>query len=200
MLKNSNRYRSQNNNTFTHQPKFELQSSSQYQAIEIKSIITRRTLTSEKKQCRLRIEDVRLGLQLTPSVFTSVTFSNSTSCVFFATPNTCVTSVIHVPALSVLTNHILVNPVSTLYNGLNLSAVNPEDYLAFTISLYFSNLTIKTYPILDSGTTNSLIDSQFAADNQIPLIQKSVPIPLNVIDWCPIASGCVSHYNKLLNL
>ncbi len=54
--------------------------------------------------------------------------------------------------------------------------------------------------LVDSGATSSFIDQTFVAQHNIPVVKKSAPIPVEVIDGRTIASGAITHEIALLEL
>jgi hypothetical protein len=47
--------------------------------------------------------------------------------------------------------------------------------------------------LVDSGTTFSFIDQTFVVQHNIPMVKKSTPIPVEVIDGRTITSGAITH-------
>ncbi len=47
--------------------------------------------------------------------------------------------------------------------------------------------------LVDSGATSSFIDQTFVVQHNIPVIKKSTPVPVEVIDGKTIASGAITH-------
>jgi hypothetical protein len=54
--------------------------------------------------------------------------------------------------------------------------------------------------LVDSGATSSFIDQTFVAQHNIPVVKKSIPIPVEVIDGRTIASGAITHETTPLEL
>jgi hypothetical protein len=54
--------------------------------------------------------------------------------------------------------------------------------------------------LVDSGATSSFIDQTFVAQHNIPVIMKSTPIPVEVIDGRTIVSGAITHETTPLEL
>ncbi len=54
--------------------------------------------------------------------------------------------------------------------------------------------------LVDSGTTSSFIDQTFVVQHNIPVIKKSTPVPIEVIDGRTIASGAITHKTTPLDL
>ncbi len=54
--------------------------------------------------------------------------------------------------------------------------------------------------LVDSGTTSSFIDQTFVAQHNIPVVKKSTPIPVEVIDGRTIASNEITHETTALEL
>lgn len=54
--------------------------------------------------------------------------------------------------------------------------------------------------MIDSGATNSFVNSSFLGTTHIPLVQKDVPLELQVIDGRPISSGAITHHSALSTL
>jgi hypothetical protein len=54
--------------------------------------------------------------------------------------------------------------------------------------------------LVDSGATSSFIDQTFLAQHNIPVVKKSTPIPVEVIDGRTIASGAITHETTPLEL
>jgi len=54
--------------------------------------------------------------------------------------------------------------------------------------------------LVDSGATSSFIDQTFVVQHNIPVIKKSTPVPVEVIDGRTIASGAITHETTPLEL
>jgi hypothetical protein len=54
--------------------------------------------------------------------------------------------------------------------------------------------------LVDSGATSSFIDQTFVVQHNIPMIKKSTPVPVEVIDRRTIASGAITHGTTPLEL
>jgi hypothetical protein len=54
--------------------------------------------------------------------------------------------------------------------------------------------------LVDFGVTSSFIDQTFVTQHNIPVVKKSTPIPVEVIDGRTIASGAITHETTLLKL
>ncbi len=54
--------------------------------------------------------------------------------------------------------------------------------------------------LVNSGATSSFIDQTFVAQHNIPVVKKSTPIPVEVIDGKTIASGAITHETTPLEL
>jgi hypothetical protein len=54
--------------------------------------------------------------------------------------------------------------------------------------------------LVDSGATSSFIDQTFDAQHNIPMVKKSTPVPVEVIDGKTIASGAITHETTPLEL
>jgi hypothetical protein len=54
--------------------------------------------------------------------------------------------------------------------------------------------------LVDSGTTFSFIDQTFVAQHNIPVVKKSTPVLVEVIDGRTIAYGAITHETTLLEL
>jgi hypothetical protein len=54
--------------------------------------------------------------------------------------------------------------------------------------------------LVDSGATSSFIDQTFVVQHNIPVIKKSTPVPVEVIDGRTIASGAITHKKTPLEL
>jgi len=54
--------------------------------------------------------------------------------------------------------------------------------------------------LMDSGTTSSFIDQTFVVQHKIPVIKKSTPVPVEVIDGRTIASDAITHETTFLEL
>jgi hypothetical protein len=54
--------------------------------------------------------------------------------------------------------------------------------------------------LVDSGATSSFIDQTFVAQHNIPVVKKSTPVPVEVIDWRTITSGAITHETTPLEL
>ncbi len=52
--------------------------------------------------------------------------------------------------------------------------------------------------LVDLGATSSFIDQTFIAQHNIPVVKKSTPIPVEVIDGRTIAFGAITHKTTLL--
>jgi len=54
--------------------------------------------------------------------------------------------------------------------------------------------------LVDFGTTSFFIDQTFVVQHNIPVIKKSTPVPVEVIDGRTIASGAITHETTPLEL
>jgi hypothetical protein len=54
--------------------------------------------------------------------------------------------------------------------------------------------------LVDSGATSSFIDQTFVVQHNIPVVKKSTPILVEVIDGRTIASGAITHETTPLEL
>jgi hypothetical protein len=54
--------------------------------------------------------------------------------------------------------------------------------------------------LVDSSATSSFIDQTFIAQHNIPVVKKSTPVPVKVIDGRTIASGAITHETTPLEL
>jgi hypothetical protein len=54
--------------------------------------------------------------------------------------------------------------------------------------------------LVDSGATSSFIDQTFVAQHNIPVVKKSTPVLVEVIDGRTIASGAITHETTPLEL
>jgi hypothetical protein len=54
--------------------------------------------------------------------------------------------------------------------------------------------------LVDFGATSSFIDQTFVAQHNIPMVKKSTPVPVEVIDGRTIASGAITHKTTPLEL
>jgi hypothetical protein len=54
--------------------------------------------------------------------------------------------------------------------------------------------------LVDSAATSSFIDQTFVAQHNIPVVKKSTPIPIEVIDGRTIAFGVITHETTPLEL
>jgi len=54
--------------------------------------------------------------------------------------------------------------------------------------------------LVDSSATSSFIDQTFVIQHNIPMIKKSTPVPVKVIDGRTIASGVITHETTPLEL
>jgi len=54
--------------------------------------------------------------------------------------------------------------------------------------------------LVDSSTTSSFIDQTFVAQHNIPMVKKSTPVPVEVIDGRTIISGAITRETTLLKL
>jgi hypothetical protein len=54
--------------------------------------------------------------------------------------------------------------------------------------------------LVDFGASSSFIDKTFVAQHNIPVVTKSTPIPVEVIDGRTIASGVITHETTPLEL
>src|SRR5690606_26504531 len=75
-----------------------------------------------------------------------------------------------------------------------------EDHLVLAVTITFESSVIQTHAMIDCGASSSFIDSKFASSVSIPLIQKSEPVDLRVIDGESISSGPVQFHTVPLNL
>ena len=76
------------------------------------------------------------------------------------------------------------------------SALTAQPTSCFTIPLSFGPQKIKTLALLDSGASACFLDKEFAERHKIPLVLKSKPIHVEVIDGRPLLSGSVIHESK----
>lgn len=63
----------------------------------------------------------------------------------------------------------------------------------FNVALSFNSLDLQTSVLIDSGASACFIDEDFIKRYKIPLIKKPCPVPVEVIDGRPLASGHVTH-------
>src|SRR5450759_2346206 len=63
----------------------------------------------------------------------------------------------------------------------------------FTIPLSFGPQKLKTTALLDSGASACFLDEEFVKSHKFPLVQKSQPVHVEVIDGRPLSSGSVTH-------
>jgi len=54
--------------------------------------------------------------------------------------------------------------------------------------------------LVDSGATSSFIDQTFVTQHNIPVVKKSTPVPVEVIDGRTIAFGAITHETTPLEL
>jgi hypothetical protein len=54
--------------------------------------------------------------------------------------------------------------------------------------------------LVDSDTTSFFIDQTFITQHNIPVVKKSTPISVEVIDGRTIVSGAITHETTLLEL
>jgi hypothetical protein len=54
--------------------------------------------------------------------------------------------------------------------------------------------------LVDSSATSSFIDQTFVAQHNIPVVKKSTPVPVEVIDGRTITSGAITHETTPLEL
>jgi hypothetical protein len=54
--------------------------------------------------------------------------------------------------------------------------------------------------LVDSGATSSFIDQTFVAQHNIPVVKKSTPVPVEVIDGRTIAFRAITHETTPLEL
>jgi hypothetical protein len=54
--------------------------------------------------------------------------------------------------------------------------------------------------LVDFGTTSSFIDQTFVTQHNIPVVKKSTPVSIEVIDGRTIASGAITHETTPLEL
>ncbi len=54
--------------------------------------------------------------------------------------------------------------------------------------------------LVDSGATSSFIDQTFVAQHNIPMVKKSTPVSVEVIDGRTIGSGAITHETTPLEL
>jgi hypothetical protein len=54
--------------------------------------------------------------------------------------------------------------------------------------------------LVDSGATSSFIHQTFVAQHNIPVVKKSTPVPVEVIDGRSIASGAITRETAPLEL
>ena len=82
------------------------------------------------------------------------------------------------------------NSVSQQQLGSSLSA---QPAPSFTISLSFGPQKLKTTALLDSGASACFLDEEFVKSHKFPLVQKSQPVHVEVIDGRLLSSGSVTH-------
>ena len=83
------------------------------------------------------------------------------------------------------------------FNYLDILSLLPSafNYSSFVISAtlkYTSLSPIPVSPLLDSGATVCFMDRNFAQKHAFSLIKLLKPIPVEVIDGCPISSGLIT--------
>jgi hypothetical protein len=54
--------------------------------------------------------------------------------------------------------------------------------------------------LVDFGATSSFIDQRFVIQHNIPVIKKSTPVPVEVINGRTIVSGAITHETTPLEL
>jgi hypothetical protein len=54
--------------------------------------------------------------------------------------------------------------------------------------------------LVDSDATSSFIDQTFVTQHNIPVVKKSTPVPVEIIDGRTIASGAITHERTPLEL
>jgi hypothetical protein len=67
------------------------------------------------------------------------------------------------------------------------------DHFLIKVTLFFSDTSIQTLTMIDSGATGSFIDRKFVSIHNIPTLTKKNPYKLNVIDGCEVVSSMVTH-------
>jgi len=63
----------------------------------------------------------------------------------------------------------------------------------FNVSLSFICLNLQTSALIDSGASACFIDEDFVKLHNISLVKKPYPVPVEVIDGRPLASGHITH-------
>ena len=86
------------------------------------------------------------------------------------------------------------NSIPQQKSGSTLSAPPAS---CFTIPLSFGPQKIKTLALLDSGASTCFLDKEFAKRHKIPLVPKSKPVHVEVLDGRPLLSGSVTHESEL---
>ena len=72
--------------------------------------------------------------------------------------------------------------------------------MVIPVEISVNEKTIDTYAMIDSGATHSFVDSSFVTSNNIPLIEKSEPVEIFVIDGRPSSAGAITHQTKTMTL
>ena len=82
----------------------------------------------------------------------------------------------------------------------SLTLHNPEEHIILSCLLQLKLLSLKSYAMTDSGATQLFIDINYAISHNIPLVLKSLPFTLEVVDGRPISSGDVTMETVPLQL
>ena len=80
--------------------------------------------------------------------------------------------------------------ITQQHSGSYLSA---QPARCFMVPLSLGPQNLKTLALLDSGASACILDEDFAKNHNIPLVQKTKPIHVEVIDGRPLSSGSVTH-------
>ena len=80
------------------------------------------------------------------------------------------------------------------------SSFSAQPARCFTIPLSLGPKKLKTLALVDSGASACFIDEEFAKHNKIPLVRKSKPVHVEVIDGRPLLSGSVIYESEPLEV
>ena len=61
--------------------------------------------------------------------------------------------------------------------------------------LSYRDQQYNTFAMIDSGATNSFLNSAFLKTTAIPTVLKDIPLDIQVIDGRPISSGAITHHS-----
>jgi hypothetical protein len=76
----------------------------------------------------------------------------------------------------------------------------PLEPLEIPIVIQYGDKIYHTLAMIDCGASNSFINAEFVGGANIPQVPREIPLPVNVVDGRPIASGQITHHTTPVQL